>query len=72
MKLDPQVLHLFRETFFPFAARASISAQLRGGRFAYYTTAATAIQILRNRTSWPSMLSQCVSIAGRCQFRPSN
>jgi len=38
--------------FFPFATAAQARVQSQGGRFVYYTTAAAALKILRNREIW--------------------
>lgn len=43
---------LHKETFFPYASTATERMKNLGGRFAYYTTAATAVQILRNQEIW--------------------
>jgi len=43
---------LYKKTFFPYASAATERVRGLGGRFAYYTTAATAVQILRNREIW--------------------
>jgi hypothetical protein len=52
MRVDPEHLKTYKETFFPYAAKATDRVQEGGGRFAYYTSAATAIQILRGREFW--------------------
>lgn len=52
MNIPPEVLAAYRETFFPYAADAIERAAASGGRFVYYTSAATALQVLRNREIW--------------------
>lgn len=42
----------FARVFFPFYTRRAAEVQAAGGRFAYYTTAATAADILRSATIW--------------------
>ena len=43
---------LFRRTFFPYAAAARERMLRDQTRIVYYTSAATAMQILRNREIW--------------------
>ena len=49
---DERIDALHRQTFSPYAAAAFDRARTLGGRFVYYTTAATAVQILGNREIW--------------------
>lgn len=52
MALQPEVISAYRESFLPYAAVAAERVQTMGCRFAYYTTAATALQILHRREIW--------------------
>jgi hypothetical protein len=52
MPVNPADLKAYKETFFPYASEATDRVQQLGARFAYYTTAATAVQILRGREIW--------------------
>ena len=52
MSLKSEELRSYQQTFFPYAAEATDRVQRGGGRFAYYTTAATALQVLRGRELW--------------------
>lgn len=45
-------LKLYKQTFFPYATEVTDRVQRAGGRFAYYTTAATALEVLRGRELW--------------------
>lgn len=52
MSIDPAILNLYKETFLPYATRAADRVRQNDGRFAYYTSAATALRILRGREIW--------------------
>jgi len=52
MSVDPAILEDYKATFFPYAARATDRVQQSGGRFVYYTTASTALRIIRGRELW--------------------
>lgn len=52
MPIEPALLQSYKETFLPYAARSTDRVQAMGGRFVYYTSAATAMQILRGREIW--------------------
>lgn len=52
MAIEPELLQAYKEAFLPYAARATDRLQAMGGRFAYYTTASTALQILRGGEIW--------------------
>jgi hypothetical protein len=52
MNPDPEAENQFGETFFPYATAAKSRVIAQGGKFVYYTTAATAIQIIQNRQIW--------------------
>lgn len=52
MAIEPELLQAYKEAFLPYAATATDRVQAMGGRFAYYTTASTALQILRGGEIW--------------------
>lgn len=52
MALTPELLAKYTEVFLPYAAVAANRVQSIGCRFAYYTTAATALEVLRRREIW--------------------
>lgn len=52
MAIAPELLPTYKKVFFPYANQARERMQVQGGRFAYYTTAATAMLILKNRAMW--------------------
>ena len=52
MSVKPEDLESYKKAFFPYATEATDRVQRDGGRFAYYTTAATALQVLRGRELW--------------------
>lgn len=52
MPLNEKQLEAFRSVFYPYASRTLERVKSQGGRFAYYTSAATAMMILRNSTMW--------------------
>jgi hypothetical protein len=52
MPIAPELLQDYKEAFLPYAAKATDRVQAMGGRFVYYTTASTAMQILRGREIW--------------------
>lgn len=52
MSTNTPDLTTFKKTFFPYATQAGERVQKSGCRFAYYTTAATAIQILSGPQIW--------------------
>lgn len=52
MTFDPTVTAEYKQTFFPYASEATDRVTQLGGRFVYYTTAATAMQIIHNREIW--------------------
>lgn len=52
MAISPELLQAYKKAFFPYAAKATDRVQATGSRFVYYTTASTAMQILRGREMW--------------------
>ncbi|MDZ7892444.1 MAG: DUF2971 domain-containing protein [Rhodoferax sp.] len=52
MTIAPELLPIYKKVFFPYANEAVERMQAQGGRFAYYTTAATAMLILKSRAMW--------------------
>jgi Protein of unknown function (DUF2971) len=52
MAIEPALLQAYKETFLPYAARATDRVQAMGSRFVYYTTASTAMQILSGGEIW--------------------
>lgn len=52
MSTDEADLDAYRRTLFPYAAQATDRMRKSGGRFAYYTSAATAMQIFKAREIW--------------------
>lgn len=52
MTIEPELLAAYKENFLPYAAEATDRVQANGCRFAYYTTASTALQVIRGRQIW--------------------
>lgn len=52
MSISPDLLRAYKEGCLPYVAKAADRVQAAGGRFAYYTTASTAIKILRGPEMW--------------------
>ena len=52
MAISPELLQAYKEAFLPYVAKAADRVQATGGQFVYYTTASTAMQILRGREVW--------------------
>lgn len=52
MTISLELLTAYKESLLPYAARAADRVHGMGCRFAYYTTAETALHILRNREIW--------------------
>lgn len=52
MTLDPTTTAEYKQTFFPYASEATDRVLRLGGRFVYYTTAATALQVISNGEIW--------------------
>lgn len=52
MQLTPEEIESYKKTFLPYAADATSRVLAAGGRFAYYSSAATILKILQNREIW--------------------
>ena len=52
MAITPELLAEYTQAFLPYAAVAAKRVHSMGCRFAYYTTAATALEVLRRREIW--------------------
>lgn len=52
MAIAPELLTRYKQVFFPHNANTTRRVQGEGGRFAYYTTAATAMLILQRCELW--------------------
>ena len=52
MAIAPELFPRMRGVFFPHSANATQRVLTQGGRFAYYTTAATAMLILQKKEMW--------------------
>lgn len=52
MAIPPELLKACKDVFLPYASKEAARVQSSGCRFAYYTSASTAVQILRGREIW--------------------
>lgn len=52
MAISSELRQAYKKAFLPYVAKATDRVQDSGGRFVYYTTASTAMQILRGREMW--------------------
>jgi hypothetical protein len=52
MAIEPKLIAAYKDAFLPYAAIATDRVHAMGCRFAYYSTASTALQMLRGREIW--------------------
>lgn len=52
MAIPPELIAEYKKAFLPYAAAATDRVHAMGCRFAYYSTAATALQVLLGRQIW--------------------